>query len=404
MSFKKESLRLHRENKGKLTVKAKMPVMDFNDLSLVYSPGVAEPCKEIYENPEDIYNYTMKGNTVAVVTDGSAVLGLGDIGPSAALPVMEGKAVLFKQFAEIDAFPICVQPGTIDEFVETVKRLEPTFGGINLEDISAPQCFVIEERLKEEMEIPVFHDDQHGTAIVTAAGLINALKVAEKSLDEIKVVISGVGAAGIAVTKLLLNLGVQHMIVCDRKGAIYEGRTVGMNLFKEKIAKKTNLKRKKGSLKDNIKKADVFIGVSAPGILTSDMVQMMAENPIIFAMANPVPEIMPEEAKRAGALIIGTGRSDLPNQVNNVLAFPGVFKGALSVLASEINENMKLAAVYAIANIIKPHELNADYVIPDPFDPRVVFSVASAVAQSAIETGVARKKDEEQKINQESYI
>jgi len=385
-------------------VKAKMPVMDFNDLSLVYSPGVAEPCKEIYENPEDIYNYTMKGNTVAVVTDGSAVLGLGDIGPSAALPVMEGKAVLFKQFAEIDAFPICVQPGTIDEFVETVKRLEPTFGGINLEDISAPQCFVIEERLKEEMEIPVFHDDQHGTAIVTAAGLINALKVAEKSLDEIKVVISGVGAAGIAVTKLLLNLGVQDIIVCDRKGAIYEGRTVGMNLFKEKIAKKTNLKRKKGSLKDNIKKADVFIGVSAPGILTSDMVQMMAENPIIFAMANPVPEIMPEEAKRAGALIIGTGRSDLPNQVNNVLAFPGVFKGALSVLASEINENMKLAAVYAIANIIKPHELNGDYVIPDPFDPRVVFSVASAVAQSAIETGVARKKDEEQKINQESYI
>lgn len=385
-------------------MKAKMPVMDFNDLSLVYSPGVAEPCKEIYENPEDIYNYTMKGNTVAVVTDGSAVLGLGDIGPSAALPVMEGKAVLFKQFAEIDAFPICVQPGTIDEFVETVKRLEPTFGGINLEDISAPQCFVIEERLKEEMEIPVFHDDQHGTAIVTAAGLINALKVAEKSLDEIKVVISGVGAAGIAVTKLLLNLGVQDIIVCDRKGAIYEGRTVGMNLFKEKIAKKTNLKRKKGSLKDNIKKADVFIGVSAPGILTSDMVQMMAENPIIFAMANPVPEIMPEEAKRAGALIIGTGRSDLPNQVNNVLAFPGVFKGALSVLASEINENMKLAAVYAIANIIKPHELNADYVIPDPFDPRVVFSVASAVAQSAIETGVARKKDEEQKINQESYI
>src|SRR5699024_8369926 len=274
----KEAHRLHRENKGKLTVKAKMPVMDFNDLSLVYSPGVAEPCKEIYENPEDIYNYTMKGNTVAVVTDGSAVLGLGDIGPSAALPVMEGKAVLFKQFAEIDAFPICVQPGTIDEFVETVKRLEPTFGGINLEDISALQFFVIEERLKEEMEIPVFHDDQHGTAIVTAAGLINALKVAEKSLDEIKVVISGVGAAGIAVTKLLLNLGVQDIIVCDRKGAIYEGRTVGMNLFKEKIAKKTNLKRKKGSLKDNIKKADVFIGVSAPGILTSDMVQMMAEN------------------------------------------------------------------------------------------------------------------------------
>lgn len=404
MSLRKEALRLHRENKGKLTVNAKMPVMDFNDLSLVYSPGVAEPCKEIYENPEDIYNYTMKGNTVAVVTDGSAVLGLGDIGPSAALPVMEGKAVLFKQFAGVDAFPVCVQRGTVDEFVETVKRLEPTFGGINLEDISAPNCFLIEERLKEEMDIPVFHDDQHGTAIVTAAGLINALKVVDKSLDEIKVVISGVGAAGIAVTKLLLNLGVQSIIVCDRKGAIYQDRAVGMNPFKEEIAKKTNFKMEKGSLKDNIKNADVFIGVSAPGLLTPDMVKTMAANPIIFAMANPVPEIMPEEAKNAGALVIGTGRSDFSNQVNNVLAFPGVFKGALSVLASEINEDMKLAAVYAIANIIKPHELNADYVIPDPFNSRVVFSVASAVAQAAIESGVAGQTNREKVVNQKTYI
>ena len=398
LGIKEEALRLHRKHKGKLSVDVKMSIMDSKDLSLVYSPGVAEPCKEIFEHPERIYDYTIKGNIVAVVTDGSAVLGLGDIGPAAALPVMEGKAALFKQFAGVDAFPVCVKSGTVDEMVETVKRLEPTFGGINLEDISAPNCFLIEERLKKEMDIPVFHDDQHGTAIVTASGLLNALRVVGKSLRDIKVVLSGVGAAGIAITKLLLSLGVKDIIVCDRKGAIYQGRPVGMNVFKEEIAKRTNLNTLKGTLKDTIKEADVFIGVSAAGLLTSEMVESMASDAIIFAMANPIPEIMPQEAKDAGAMVIGTGRSDFSNQVNNVLAFPGVFKGALSVLASEINEEMKLAAVYAIAELIKSHELNADYVIPDPFDDRVVSAVASAVSKAAKKSGVARVKERRERI------
>ncbi len=392
MSLREEALHMHRENQGKLESKSKVKVENAKDLSLAYSPGVAEPCKEIYEKPETVYEYTMKGNMVAVVTDGTAVLGLGNIGPEAALPVMEGKAVLFKSFAGVDAFPICLNTNDVDKIVETVKLLEPTFGGVNLEDITAPNCFLIEERLKKEMNIPVFHDDQHGTAIVTTAGLVNALKIANKKLSEVKVVANGAGAAGIAIIKLLHHFGVRDIIMCDTKGAIYEGRPVGMNSVKNEVAKFTNIQNQAGSLKDVIQGADVFIGVSAEGALTSDMIKTMNRDPIIFAMANPNPEIQPDLAKAAGALVVGTGRSDFPNQVNNVLAFPGIFRGALDVRATHINEKMKVAAVHAIAGLIDDEDLHADYVIPGPFDPRVAPAVAAAVAKAAMETGVARMK------------
>lgn len=392
MTLREEALHMHRVNKGKLESKSKVPVANARDLSLAYSPGVAEPCKEIYDKPETVYDYTMKGNMVAVVSDGTAVLGLGNIGPEAALPVMEGKAVLFKSFAGVDAFPICLNTTDIDKIVETVKLLEPTFGGVNLEDIAAPNCFAIEERLKKETNIPVFHDDQHGTAIVTVAGLVNALKIVGKKMNEIKVVANGAGAAGIAIIKLLYSYGVRDIIMCDTKGAIYEGRPNGMNTIKDEVAKFTNRDNVKGTLAEAIKDADVFIGVSVAGALTSEMIQTMNNDAIIFAMANPVPEIMPEEAKAAGAKVIGTGRSDFPNQVNNVLAFPGIFRGALDARATHINEKMKVAAVNAIAGLIHESELSSDYVIPGPFDPRVAPEVAAAVAKAAMETGVARIK------------
>ncbi|MEW9051726.1 MAG: malic enzyme-like NAD(P)-binding protein [Neobacillus sp.] len=392
MTLREEALHMHRINKGKLESKSKVAVRNAKDLSLAYSPGVAEPCKEIYEKPETVYDYTMKGNMVAVVTDGTAVLGLGNIGPEAALPVMEGKAVLFKSFAGVDAFPICLNTTDVEKIIETVKLLEPTFGGVNLEDIAAPNCFVIEERLKKETNIPIFHDDQHGTAIVTVAGLVNALKLIGKKITEIKVVANGAGAAGIAIIKLLYSYGVRDIIMCDTKGAIYEGRPQGMNDVKAEVAKFTNRDNLTGSLEDVIKGADVFIGVSVAGALTKEMVETMNSDAVIFAMANPVPEIMPELAKEAGARVIGTGRSDFPNQVNNVLAFPGIFRGALDVRATHINEEMKVAAVEAIASLINESELNEDYVIPAPFDPRVAPEVAAAVAKAAMETGVARLK------------
>ncbi|APH04100.1 NAD(P)-dependent malic enzyme [Bacillus weihaiensis] len=390
MSLREEALHIHRVNKGKLESKAKIPVKNAYDLSLAYSPGVAEPCKDIYDDKNKVYDYTMKGNMVAVVSDGTAVLGLGNIGPEAALPVMEGKAVLFKSFAGVDAFPICLNTTDVDEIVNTVKLLEPTFGGVNLEDIAAPNCFVIEERLKKETNIPIFHDDQHGTAIVTVAGLVNALKIAGKSMEKIRVVANGAGAAGIAIIKLLYRYGVRDIIMCDSKGAIYENRPFGMNNVKSEVARFTNRDQHSGSLADVIKGADVFIGVSVEGALSKEMIQSMNEDPIIFAMANPVPEIMPEDAKAAGAMVIGTGRSDFPNQVNNVLAFPGIFRGALDVRATHINEKMKIAAVEAIASLVSEHELRPEYVIPAPFDPRVAPAVASAVAKAAMETGVAR--------------
>jgi len=390
LSLRDEALHIHRKNKGKLESKSKVEVRNKKDLSLAYSPGVAEPCIEIHKDPSQVWEYTMKGNMVAVVSNGSAVLGLGNIGAEASLPVMEGKAVLFKSFAGVDGFPICINSDNIDEIVNTVKLLEPTFGGINLEDIAAPHCFEIEERLKAEMNIPVFHDDQHGTAIVTLAGLANALKLVGKKFSDAKVVVNGAGAAGIAIIKLLFRFGVKDIIMCDSKGAVYEGRPNGMNSIKEQVAKYTNREKKAGSLQDVIKGTDVFIGVSVAGALTQEMIRTMNENPIVFAMANPTPEILPEEAKEAGVKVIGTGRSDYPNQVNNVLAFPGIFRGALDVRAREINEEMKKAAVYAIANLISEEELHEDYVIPSPFDPRVAPSVAAAVAKAAMETGVAR--------------
>ena len=370
---------------------SKVPLRNAKDLSLAYSPGVAEPCMDIYEDESKVYDYTMKGNLVAVVSNGTAVLGLGNIGPKAAMPVMEGKALLFKSFADVDAFPLCLDTTDSDKIVETVKLLEPTFGGVNLEDIAAPECFEIEDRLRKICNIPVFHDDQHGTAIVTAAGLLNALKLANKKIEEIRVVANGAGSAGVAIVKLLLSMGVKDVILCDTKGIIYEGRPSGMNSFKEEMARITNKEQKQGSLADALVGADVFVGVSAPGVVTKEMVRSMNPDSIIFAMANPEPEIMPEEAKEAGALVVGTGRSDFPNQVNNVLAFPGIFRGALDVQAKEINEEMKLAAVHAIAGLIAEEDLHADYVIPDPFDRRVAAHVAAAVANAAMETGVARK-------------
>ncbi|WP_339228374.1 malic enzyme-like NAD(P)-binding protein [Oceanobacillus sp. FSL K6-2867] len=391
-SLRDEALHMHRVKQGKLEIQSKVSVNNAADLSLAYSPGVAEPCKEIYESKEQVYDYTMKGNMVAVVSDGSAVLGLGNIGAEAAMPVMEGKAVLFKGFAGVDAFPICLATNDVDQIVQTVKLLEPTFGGVNLEDIAAPNCFIIEERLKDETNIPIFHDDQHGTAIVTVAGLINALKLVGKEFSEIKVVANGAGAAGIAIIRLLESFGVRDMIMCDSKGAIFEGRTYGMNSVKDRVAKFTNINKVEGSLEEVLEGADVFIGVSVGGALTKEMVSKMNRDAIIFAMANPDPEILPEDAKEAGARVVGTGRSDFPNQVNNVLAFPGIFRGALDVRATRINERMKVAAANAIASLIEENEITEDYVIPSPFDTRVAPLVAADVAKAAMDSGVARIK------------
>lgn len=388
--LKNDSLNLHRRHQGKLEIRSKVAVENERDLSLAYSPGVAAPCREIHADPAKVHDYTMKGNTVAVITDGTAVLGLGNIGPQAALPVMEGKALLFKEFAGVDAFPVCLDTTDAEEIIRTVKLLEPGFGGVNLEDIAAPTCFIVEQRLKDEMNIPVFHDDQHGTAIVTLAGLINSLKLVEKEIEDVKVVVNGAGAAGIAIVKLLSKFGFSHIVMCDTKGAIYKGRPNGMNPFKEEVAEMSNYQLEQGLLAEVIVGADVFIGVSAEGALSESMVRSMNEEPVIFAMANPNPEILPHSAKSAGARVIGTGRSDFANQVNNVLAFPGLFRGALDVQATDINDAMKIAAVEAIAGLITADELHEDYVIPKPFDPRVALAVAEAVANAAVETGVAK--------------
>lgn len=384
------SLEMHKINKGKMEVISKVPLENNVDLSLAYSPGVADPCIEISNTPELVYDYTIKGNLIAVVTDGTAVLGLGDIGPEAALPVMEGKALLLKRFANIDSFPICLNTTDVEEIIQTVKLISPTFGGINLEDISAPRCFEIEQRLREECDIPVFHDDQHGTAIVVGAGLLNSLKIVGKNMNETKVIINGAGAAGIAISKLLVELGFENVIMCDSTGIIYEGRSTGMNAVKEEIAKITNKNNEQGTLEQALKGADIFIGVSIANLLTKDMIQSMNADPIVFALANPNPEISPELAKEYGVRVIATGRSDFPNQVNNVLAFPGIFRGTLDVRASDINDTMKMAATYAIASIIRQSELTPDYIIPNPFDERVAKDVAEAVKQAAIKTGVAR--------------
>lgn len=389
MNLKEEALKLHTDNQGKLMVKTKVKVKDEHDLSLAYSPGVAEPCREIYRDSEKIYEYTNKPNFVAVVSNGTAVLGLGNIGARASMPVMEGKAVLFKEFGGVDAFPICIEEEDPDKLIEYIKKVSTVFGGINLEDIKAPECFYIEERLKKELDIPVFHDDQHGTAIITLAGLINSLILVDKDMEEIKVVVNGAGAAGVSIVKLLLSEGVKDIIVLDSKGAIYEGRG-DLNDSKKELARITNRGNVKGNLGEVIKGADVFIGVSIADVLTEEMVKSMTTDPIIFAMANPDPEIKPELALKAGASVVGTGRSDYPNQVNNVLAFPGIFRGALDVRAREINEEMKKAAAYALARLVSDEELSAEYVIPKPFDRRVGPAVAAAVAQAAIETGVAR--------------
>jgi len=390
MNIYEEALKLHEENKGKIEVISKTEVKDLHDLAVVYTPGVAEPCRKIHQNVNDVYKYTSKGNMVAVVSDGTAVLGLGDIGPEAALPVMEGKAVLFKHFANVDAFPICLATKDPDKIVEAVTLIAPSFGGINLEDISAPRCFEIEERLKKILDIPVFHDDQHGTAIVVLSGLLNALKVVGKDLDKIKVVVNGAGASAIAVLKFIMSAGVKNAILCDSKGIIYEGRKENMNPVKEEMAKITNKEKIQGTLADAIVGADLFLGLSVAGALKPEMVKTMAKDSIIFAMANPTPEIMPDIAKKAGARIVCTGRSDFPNQVNNCLGFPAIFKGALKVRASQINEKMKLAAAYALASLISDDELSDDNVIADAFDPRVVERESEAVAQAAIESGVAR--------------
>ncbi len=390
MDYAKESLRLHNEWKGKIEVIATVPVASKEDLSLAYTPSVAEPCLEIQRFPEKSYTLTRRHNLCAVITDGSAVLGLGDIGPEAGMPVMEGKCVLFKAFGGVDAFPLCIKTQDVDAFVETVYNISGSFGGINLEDIAAPRCFEIERKLKERCDIPIFHDDQHGTAIITLAGLTNALKVVGKEKEHVKIVISGAGAAAVSITKLLLSAGFRHIVMCDRKGAIYDGRD-GLNWIKKEIAKETNLEKAAGSLSQMLVGADVFIGVSAPGLVTADMVRTMAKDPIIFACANPTPEIFPDAAKAGGAIVVATGRSDFPNQVNNVLAFPGVFRGAFDVRASDINEQMKMAAANALASLISEEELTADYMIPQAFDKRVGPAVAKAVAEAARKSGVARQ-------------
>ena len=389
MDYAKESLRLHGEWKGKIEVVATVPVATKEDLSLAYTPGVAQPCLEINKDVNKSYDLTRRHNLCAVVTDGTAVLGLGDIGPEAGMPVMEGKCVLFKAFGDVDAFPLCVKSKDVDEIVNTVYMISGSFGGVNLEDISAPRCFEIERKLKEKCDIPIFHDDQHGTAIVTLAGLINALKVVGKKKEDVKVVTSGAGAAAISIVKLLLSAGFKNIIMTDRTGAIYAGRE-GLNWIKEEMAQVTNLEKKAGKLADVIVGADVFIGVSAPGTLTTEMVKTMAKDSIVFACANPTPEIFPEDAKAGGAAVVSTGRSDYPNQVNNVLAFPGIFRGTFDVRASDINEEMKMAAAMAIAGLISDEELNADYIIPAAFDDRVGPAVAKAVAEAARASGVAR--------------
>lgn len=389
MNYAEESLKMHYNLKGKIEVISRAPVDSKEALSLAYTPGVAEPCLAIQKDPAKSFDLTRRWNTVAVVTDGTAVLGLGDIGPEAGMPVMEGKCVLFKAFGDVDAIPLCIRSKEVDDIVNTVRLLAGSFGGINLEDISAPRCFEIEEKLKKCCDIPIFHDDQHGTAVITLAGLLNALKVVGKKLNEVKIVTSGAGAAGIAIIKLLMSMGLKNVIMTDRQGAIYEGRE-GLNAIKKEMAKITNSARQKGTLAEVIKDADVFIGVSAPKTLTADMVKTMAKDPIIFACANPTPEIFPEEAKAAGAAVISTGRSDYPNQVNNVLCFPALFRGALDVRASEINDEMKVAAAHAIADLVTPDELNAEYILPQPFDPRIKDAVAAAVAEAARRTGAAR--------------
>ena len=389
MNYAEESLKLHYQWRGKLDTVPKMPVKTKDDLSLAYTPGVAQPCIEIQKDPGKSYELTGRWNTVAVITDGSAVLGLGDIGPEAGMPVMEGKCVLFKSFGDVNAIPLCVRTKDVDEFVHAVALLAGSFGGINLEDISAPRCFEIERKLKEVCDIPIFHDDQHGTAIVVLSAMINALKVVGKRMEDIKVVTSGAGAAGIAIIKLLISMGLKNVIMCDRTGAIYEGRE-NLNPAKEEIAAITNREKETGSLADVIRGADVFIGVSSPGTVTPEMVKTMAKDPILFPMANPTPEIMPDEALAAGAAVVGTGRSDFPNQINNVLAFPGIFRGAFDVRASDINDEMKLAAAYALASLVSPEELSKDYIIVPAFDPRVGPTVAKAVAEAARKSGVAR--------------
>ena len=390
MNYAEESLKKHEQWRGKIEVIAVPPVKTKDDLSLAYTPGVAQPCLEIQKDIDKSYTLTRRWNMCAVVTDGTAVLGLGDIGPEAGMPVMEGKCVLFKAFGDVDAFPLCIKSKDVDEIVNTVYLLSGSFGGVNLEDISAPRCFEIERKLKEKCDIPIFHDDQHGTAIITLAGLINALKLVGKNKDEIRVVTSGAGAAATAITKLLLSWGVKDVIMCDRSGAIYEGRPDHMNPAKDEMAKLTNRRKRAGSLADMLVGADVFIGVSAPGTVTADMVRTMNKDAIIFACANPTPEIFPDEAKAGGARVISTGRSDFPNQINNVLAFPGVFRGTFDVRARDINEPMKNAAAYALAGLISDDELSEEYIIPAPFDPRVKDAVASAVAQAARDSGVAR--------------
>ena len=389
MNAKEMALKKHEEWQGKLEIGLRAELNNKDDLSVAYTPGVAEPCLKISEDTDLSYKYTRRGNLVAVVTDGTAVLGLGDIGPEAGMPVMEGKCVLFKRFGNVDAFPLCVRSKSVDDIVNTVKLLAGSFGGVNLEDISAPRCFEIEKRLKAECDIPIFHDDQHGTAVVCLAAIINALKLISKKMEDLSVVVNGSGAAGIAITKLLMSRGLKKVILCDRKGAIYDGRE-GLNEIKQEMAKISNLDKISGGLEDVIKGADVFIGVSAAGALTSEMIKTMAENPIVFAMANPTPEIMPEEAKAAGVKIMGTGRSDYPNQINNVLAFPGIFRGALDVRASDINDEMKIAAAQAIADVIAEGELKEDYIIPDSFNEKVTPAVAKAVAEAAVKSGVAR--------------
>ncbi|MEN8905327.1 MAG: NADP-dependent malic enzyme [Clostridiales bacterium] len=388
MNYNEESLKMHQNNRGKIEVISKVELLTKDDLSIAYTPGVAEPCRKIHESKENVYRYTSKGNLVAVVSDGSAVLGLGNIGPEAAMPVMEGKAILFKNFAGVDAFPICLNTQDTEEIIRTIKYLEPTFGGINIEDIGSPRCFEIEQRLKKEMNIPVFHDDQHGTATVVAAGLINALKLANKKFEECRIVVNGPGAAGTAIVKMLLNLNAGNIIVCDKDGILFRGKK-GMISHKVELAHSTNNDNEKGKLEEAVKTADIFIGVSGANILTPEMVRSMNKKSIIFAMANPIPEILPEVAKEAGAYIVGTGRSDFPNQINNVLAFPGIFKGALSCNATDINEEMKVAAAYAIANAIPENELNENFVIPDPFNRKVVTDISTAVIEAANKTGIS---------------
>ncbi|MGI6117035.1 MAG: NAD(P)-dependent malic enzyme [Bilifractor sp.] len=390
MDYAKESLKLHEQWKGKIEVIATVPVKTKEDLSLAYTPGVAQPCLEIQKDISKSYELTRRWNLVLVVTDGSAVLGLGDIGPEAGMPVMEGKCVLFKSFGGVDAFPLCVKSHDVDEIVDTIYRISGSFGGVNLEDISAPRCFEIEKKLKEKCDIPIFHDDQHGTAVITLAGLTNALKIVGKKLEDIKVVMSGAGAASVAISRLLISAGVKNLTMCDRRGAIYKGRPEGMNPIKEEMAEITNPEMCKGSLADALKGADVFVGVSAPGLVTKDMVRSMNRDAIIFACANPVPEIFPDDAKEAGAAVVATGRSDFPNQINNVLAFPGIFRGALDVRASDINEEMKIAAAHALAGLVSDEELNANYIIPAAFDERVAPAVSKAVAEAARKSGVAR--------------